>query len=85
MEVMLNAQEIELLFRQDPITKGRGGFQDLLIRLQQKTDPNTEVLLLSADDLEQVPRYAFDYGNGGWEDRLKSIFERNLGPKLGRQ
>lgn len=44
----------------------------------------TGQLNLSADDLEKLPRYAFDYGNGGWESRLVAVFGRHLGAKLGR-
>ena len=33
-------------------------------------------------ELEQIPRYAFDYGQGGWEDRLRAIFSRHLGGSL---
>lgn len=31
-----------------------------------------------------IPRYAFDYGNCGWETRLRGIFERSLASNLGR-
>lgn len=33
-----------------------------------------------AQDLEQIPRYAYDYGNGGWESHLREVFERALRP-----
>jgi hypothetical protein len=39
---------------------------------------------LDEQDLERIPRYAFDYGNGGWESRLRGIFEPTLGASLGR-
>ena len=82
--VFLDVFEIEALDRQDPDTESDGGWQSLLIRLQEKVDRLTGCLHLDARDLEQIPRYAFEYGNGGWEDRLKSVFERTLGPGLGR-
>lgn len=85
MNIMLNSAEVAVLFRQDPVTAGDGGFQSLLVRLQGKCDQPTGKILLSGDDLEKIPRYAFDYNNGGWEDRLMSIFTRSLGPKLGRE
>jgi len=40
--------------------------------------------VLTDVDLERIPRYAFDYGNGGFEGRLRRIFERHLGPNLNR-
>jgi hypothetical protein len=84
MQLTLNPEEIEVLFRQDPSTRQDGGFQSFLVRLQKKTDKNSGMLLITESDLERIPRYAFKYGNGGWENRLKSIFERHLGYNLGR-
>jgi hypothetical protein len=82
--VTLNKAEIDILNRQDPATGGDGGWQSLLVRLQQKLDRQTCRLELNASDLEQIARYAFDYGNGGWEERLVIVFGRTLGPRLGR-
>lgn len=84
IQITLNAAEMEVLFLQDTATHTEGGFQSFLVRLQGRTDRDTGALILAASDLEKIPRYAFDYGNGGWENRLKSIFERHLGPRLGR-
>jgi hypothetical protein len=85
MDVALNTAELEILFRQDPRTERRGGYQSFLVQLQRKTERGTGALRLSASDLERIPRYAFDYGNGGWEGRLRGIFERHLGSQLGRE
>lgn len=84
MRVTLNTEETEILFRQDPATQRNGGYQGLLVRLQGNTNRTTGELLLSDSDLERIPRYAFDYGNGGWEGRLMGIFQRHLGNRLGR-
>jgi hypothetical protein len=84
MQLTLTKSERELLFRQNPMTEGDGGYQKLLVGLQKKLDPASSELLLSVQDLKRIPQYAFDYGNGGWEDRLVKIFGRSLGPKLGR-
>lgn len=64
--------------------RGSGGFQNLLRQLRRKLVRATGQLDLDRYDLERIPRYAFDYRNGGWEDRLISIFSRTLGPHLGR-
>jgi hypothetical protein len=79
MEVVLNQDEIDYLFR--PIS-GQGGFQGLLKRLRVRLDKNSGKLTLTKGDLERIPRYAFEYGNGGWEGRLRGIFGRHLGPDL---
>ena len=81
--IKLSTQELAVLFRQAPSSKSKGGWQSLMVGLQEKVKGNT--LILSSRDLERIYRYAFSYGNGGWEGRLRVIFQRTLGPKLGRQ
>ncbi len=63
---------------------GQGGFQSFMRRLQKQYRRGTQELKVSDDDVENVPHYAFDYDQGGWEDDLKTIFERHLGRRLGR-
>lgn len=82
--VQLNLAEIAVLGRQHPSTKANGGWQRLLVTLQEKLGPSG-VLSLTLSDVERINRYAFSYGNGGWEGRLRRVFERTLGPELGRQ
>lgn len=82
MVVVLTANELRVLDRQDPASIGRGGFQRLLVKLQYKVDRKTNALLLGSRELEQIPRYAFDYDNGGWENRLIRIFSRTLEPVM---
>ena len=82
--VFLTADEIAVLDRQDPGTERNGGWQGLLVGLQSRLDRQTGRIDLDAQDLERIAGYAFDYGNGGWEARLRAIFERTLGAGLGR-
>lgn len=84
MRITLTESEIQILFRQHPSTRGDGGFQNLLIDLQSKVDAHTGIIELTQEDLEKIPRYAFDYRNGGWENRLVEVFGRVLGERLGR-
>lgn len=84
MEVTLTKAEIAELDKQDPATKGDGGFQGLMVSLQGRVNRVSGALLLTDDDLRRIPMYAFDYKNGGWENRLIAAFGRTLGPKLGR-
>lgn len=81
--INLNQAERTELSKQDPDTSSDGGFQALLVSLQGRVLANGD-LTLTPNDLERIPRYAFDYGNGGWENTLVNIFGRNLGPNLGR-
>lgn len=82
--IVLDASEREALFRQDPDSAKDGGFQGFWVRLQQQYREGTQEQLLTDRDLEDIPRYAFDYKQGGWEARLITVFARHLGPKLGR-
>jgi hypothetical protein len=82
--VFLMRYEIWELDRQPYNTKGRGGFQHLIVTLRQRVDRTTGRLVLDGSLLERIARYAFDYGHGGWESRLQRIFSRSLGPSLGR-
>lgn len=84
MDVILTAAEIAELDKQDPATVSDGGYQGLLVSLQQRVDRSTGRLNLRVDDIRRISMYAFDYGNGGWEDRLVAAFGRVLGPRLGR-
>jgi hypothetical protein len=79
--LVLKEQEISLLMK--PV-KGQGGFQSLMRRLQKQFRTGTSELRIELGDIEQIQHYAFDYEQGGWEDDLLAIFERHLGPNLGR-
>lgn len=83
--VVLDRDEIAKLDRQLASTARDGGFQAFIIRLQEKLRRGTQELILTDDELEEIQRYAFDYNQGGWQQRLLAIFERTLGPELGRE
>jgi hypothetical protein len=82
---VLNEEERAELFRQDPSAKNRGGFQNLMLRLQGHYRPGTQEIRVTGEDIDDIQRHAFDYEQGGWEEQLLKIFSRHLGPKLGRQ
>lgn len=83
--IVLNDDEIAELFRQSPETGGDGGFQAFLVRLQKQYRAGTKELRLEEGDLDDIQRYAFDYKQGGWENRLIKMFSRHLGPMFGRE
>lgn len=74
-KITLDKQEMSQLMR--PIV-GQGGWQSLLARLQALLDQNTGEITLSDEDRGCLCRYAFDYGNGGWESQLRQIFGKHL-------
>ena len=84
MFVVLTPEELELLDRQDPSTASDGGFQKMLVDFQKRVRRGTSELKLTDDDIERIAKYAFDFKNGGWQNRLVGIFGRALGPNLGR-
>jgi hypothetical protein len=53
--------------------RGTGGFQTLLRRLQGQV--NTEGLVLTLEDMEQLVRYGREYGVGGFQQRLGAVAE----------
>ena len=83
--LVLDDDEISALFEQDPTTAKDGGFQSLMVRLQENFRHGSQELRIEDQDLEDIQRYALDYDQGGWEIRLMRIFRRSLGPNLGRE
>ena len=79
ISIQLNSMELTILRK--PIV-GQGGFQSMMNNLRARADQSTGNIEISDDDLERIQRYAFQYGGGGFEARLRSIFERTLGPNL---
>ena len=73
----------ELAALNQPVN-GQGGFQDFMRHLQSQVNAATKTIKLTDDDLAEIPRFAFDYKQGGFEGRLLKTFARELGPNLGR-
>ncbi len=69
MKIQLSKETSQKLLR--PV-KGSGGFQSLLRRLQESLDKETDVLNICESDMEKYFRYTSDYGQGGFQDRLRS-------------
>lgn len=82
MRIELDASEMTSLLQQDPDTRKAGGFQSLLVGLQDRLNKTSGYLTLTDDDLEHIHRYAFTYTEGGFQARLVKIFGRTLGPQL---
>jgi hypothetical protein len=82
MDLVLNSGEMVSLYKQDPKKKGDGGWQSLLVSLQESCDRPTGAISITLEQRRRIRRYAFKYKNGGWESRLKATFSRHLGPKL---
>lgn len=73
----LSADEIKELT--DPSsTRGTGGWQSLFASLQKSFDKATGVITLSATQRARIFQYYRTYGGGGWQDKVKRIFRREL-------
>lgn len=59
-------------------TPGRGGWQSLMRLLRRKLDSRTGIMVLTNLEIDRIFRYAYAYGNGGWEKRLRRIFGSHL-------
>jgi hypothetical protein len=79
MKINLTAAEVQILMQH---VEGYGGWQSLFRRLQGGYDPNTSEIAVSDEDVERLRGYCNDYGDGGWQGRLRQIFRRTLGPNL---
>lgn len=82
MNFVLSESEMVALFLQDPSTRKDGGFQSLMVGLQDSCDRTTGAIKVTDQQAARIQKYAFTYGNGGWEDRLTTTFGRHLGSKL---
>lgn len=77
----LTKEEIQEL---DLPVRGQGGFQSFIKRLQSQVNHATNTIKLTDTDIEDIQHHAFDFEQGGFQDRLLRIFGRVLGPTLGR-
>ena len=50
--------------------KGTGGFQSLMNKIKNK--PAT--IEFTDDEMDRLTKYTNEYGQGGWQDKLKKIF-----------
>jgi len=76
--INLNKKELAELRRQDPKTKGRGGFQRLLVRLQASVSGQTGRLVLSKEDVARIIRLGKNPSKGGFQGRIYKIFQRHF-------
>jgi hypothetical protein len=77
-------EQYKILMR--PIrAKQAGGYQLLLERLQKATDPITMTCQISVDDARRIADYSIDYGEGGYQSRLRQIFPEGIRAEWRRQ
>jgi hypothetical protein len=70
----LTPKQMKLLFAPER-THGSGGWQSLFKRLQNATDPDRSEIILTERLEIDMENYFVRYGQGGWQNALKQIFE----------
>lgn len=55
---------------------GQGGFQTLLRKMKDQYSEQREEFFLDKDDIERLYRYAYEYGRGGFQDRIQVLLEK---------
>ena len=74
----LTREEMDELFRQDPLTAKDGGFQNFIVSLQKQARRRLLEIKLDENDIDRIRKYASDSSRGGWQKRILSIFGRVL-------
>lgn len=73
----LSADEIKELFDENA-TKGSGGWQSLFGSLQKNFDKARATIKLTPEQRGRIYHYYRSYGGGGWQERIRRIFRREL-------
>jgi hypothetical protein len=71
-EILVELTDGQIAYITRPL-RGQGGYQSLLARLQDNLHGRT--LRLSRQDCERIVRYSTQYGEGGFQGRLRTIVE----------
>lgn len=73
----LSGDEVRELF-DEMTTKGTGGWQSLFGSLQKNFDKAHATIKLTPEQRARIYHYYRSYGGGGWQERIKRIFRREL-------
>lgn len=76
----LSSDEIEGLLDENA-TRGTGGWQSLWIALLKRFDKAKGTITLSPEMRARIYHYYHSYGQGGWQNKVKRVFRREL-PQL---
>jgi hypothetical protein len=73
----LSAEEIKELTDENA-TRGTGGWQSMFVGFQRNFNKATGEIRLTAKQRATIFHYYHSYGGGGWQERVKRIFRRQL-------
>jgi hypothetical protein len=80
MVLKLSSDEIEGLLDENA-TRGTGGWQSLWLALLKRFDKAKGTIALSPELRARIYQYYHSYGGGGWQNKVKRVFRREL-PQL---
>lgn len=75
--IQLGSDEIEGLLDENS-TRGTGGWQSLWLALRKKFDKSKGTITLTPELRARVFHYYHSYGEGGWQNKVKRVFRRQL-------
>ena len=75
--IKLAQDEIEGLL-DETATHGTGGWQSLWAALLKKFDKSKGTITLTPELRARIYRYYREYGSGGWQNKVKRVFRREL-------
>ena len=55
---------------------GQGGFQNLLRKIKSQYSVQRNELWIDKEDIVRLCRYAKEYGQGGFQDRIQVLLEK---------
>jgi len=79
--VPLERTQYDLLMKQPPQDRHKGGFQSLIYLLQKSVrelDKDHWEIRISDETVERIRRYYSNHGGGGYQAQLKKIFRDSL-------
>lgn len=73
----LSKDEIEGLL-DETATHGTGGWQSLWLAFLKQFDKSTGTITLTPELRARIYRYYREYGQGGWQNKVKRVFRREM-------
>lgn len=74
MQIQITENQAKTLFKVRKEDRGKGGFQNLILKLQSAYDKERFVVNLSESEVNTIRRYVKNYKSGGWQSYLKTTF-----------
>jgi hypothetical protein len=74
MQIQITEIQLKTLFKVKEEDRGKGGFQNLILKLQSACDRERFIVNVNESEIYLIRRYVKNYKTGGWQSYLKSTF-----------